>query len=158
MCCTQWSRPWTFDQGRMKRISHISRYKQKVGEGENESKNCMYRFSFDCLSKWIGGTRRCGIGGKNSPVQYMFCVFAPPLASQTRTPFSVSSSLSMQESRKCQRCEEERTKRSKHTSSSAQRPTDVVAVWEIVYIRDCQQIGVEGEIRKGLGYHSSLED
>lgn len=48
----------------------------------------------------------------------------------------------------------EKIKRSKHTSSSAQRPTDSCGGLEVVYIRDCQQIGGEfdGEIRKRVSF------
>ena len=95
----------------------------------------------------VENKKTCGIGGgKNSPVQYNVSAFNSPFAIPTsQTPFSMSSSLSMQESEKNASgvWKKKIKKETKHTSSSAQKANKMLwwQVWRIVYIRDRQQIG-----------------
>jgi len=114
----------------------------------------------------VENKKTCGIGGgKNSPVQYNVSAFNSPFAIPTsQTPFSMSSSLSMQESEKNASGvwkEKDKKKRSKthfELSSKGQQDVVVAGLEDSIYKRlPAYRERCDGE-NQGKGYHSSSED
>lgn len=88
--------------------------------------------SFNWFIKSCQRTKRCdGYGGKNSPVRYMFlhvsCLLRFVLLMPLKHRFQCPALCPCKRVRKCLRCKAREDQRgAKHTSSSAQRPTDFV--------------------------------
>jgi hypothetical protein len=122
--CIRGSRPRTLRR-KQKQTFHFRAAEE--GRRRGSEQPLYVGVSFQLFIKM--GYKKTWMVVKNSPVRYMFCVFASPLSFSFQHRFQLSSSLSMQESRRMPSGEEKtRTKGANNTSSSAQRPTDVVAV------------------------------